>query len=273
MDHWGALHRELDRWQAAGQSASLWWRDDDATAPTAALDRLLALAGERNIPVCLAVVPVDAGAPLAARLSGPGANNGADTGAIDVAQHGYAHRNHAPANAKKSELGLGRPLADRLGELANGRRRLARLFGRRLLPVLVPPWNRIDPALVARLGEVGLSGLSTSGARRHANPVAGITQANIHCDPIDWHQGRGFVGTDRALQWLIGHLRARREANDADPTEPTGLLTHHLVMDADAWRFVRRLTQETAAHPGACWLSPEAVFGVNYAGATIGTGR
>ncbi len=269
MDHWDDLHRELDRWLAAGRSASLWWRDDDAIEPTAALDRLLALAARWRIPICLAVVPAAAGQPLAARLSGTGAG----TGAIDVAQHGYAHRNHAPAGAKKSEFGDDRPLADRLRELATGRQRLARLFGPRLLPVLVPPWNRIEPALVARLGEIGLRGLSTSGARRQARPVAGITQANIHCDPIDWHQGRGFIGTDRALQRIIDHLRARREGDDADPTEPTGVLTHHLVMDADAWRFTRRLAREITAHPGARWLSPAAVFGLSYADVTMGTGR
>ena len=265
MDCWDELQRELDRWQAVGLRASLWWRDDDAIEPTAALDRLLDLTADRDIAICLAVVPAAAGAPLAARLAG--------AGAVDVAQHGYAHRNHAPATAKKSEFGDDRPIADRLGELAAGRRRLARLFGRRLLPVLVPPWNRIDPALIAGLGEVGLAGLSTSGARRQASPAAGITQANIHCDPIDWHQGRGFVGTDRALHRLIAHLRARREGGATDPTEPTGLLTHHLVMDVDAWRFVRRLARQTTAHLGARWLSPGAVFGVSSAEVTTGTGR
>ena len=265
MDHWDALHRELDHWQAAGRHASLWWRDDDAFEPSAALDRLLALAGEWKIPICLAVVPAPAGATLVARLAG--------TEAVAVAQHGYAHRNHAPAAAKKSEFGDGRPLADRLRELAAGKRRLARLFGRQQLPVLVPPWNRIDPALVARLGEIGLHGLSTSGARRQASPVPGITQANIHCDPIDWRQGRGFVGTDQALHRLIGHLRARRAGGEADPSEPTGLLTHHLAMDADTWRFARRLARETAAHCAVRWLSPGAVFGLSCTNVTIGTGR
>ena len=43
MTGWADLDAELDRWKAAGRAATLWWRDDDATRPTPALDRLLAL--------------------------------------------------------------------------------------------------------------------------------------------------------------------------------------------------------------------------------------
>ena len=57
-----------------------------------------------------------------------------------------------------------------LGELGTGRMALERLFGARPLPVLVPPWNRIAPALVPTLPEIGFAGLSTFGARRaHAS--------------------------------------------------------------------------------------------------------
>ena len=40
---WAVLEAELDLWQAAGRTASFWWRDDDAVAATPALSRLLAL--------------------------------------------------------------------------------------------------------------------------------------------------------------------------------------------------------------------------------------
>ena len=189
-----------------------------------------------------------------------------------VVQHGYAHRDHAPAGARKSELGAGRPLADRLRELKAGRRRLAHLFGRRLLAVLVPPWNRIEPGLVSHLAEAGYRGLSTIGARQQARPAAGLIQVNVHCDPIDWRNGRTFIGTAPALDRVIAHLRARR-AGRADPAEPTGLLTHHLAMDADGWRFAARLLSETAAHPGVRWLGPEETFRASCAAAEIGIDR
>ena len=31
---WPDLTAELDRWGEAGRTATLWWRDDDATAPS-----------------------------------------------------------------------------------------------------------------------------------------------------------------------------------------------------------------------------------------------
>ncbi|HUA50624.1 MAG TPA: hypothetical protein VMB81_00595, partial [Candidatus Sulfotelmatobacter sp.] len=67
-DPWNALEREFAQWAAAGRTATLWWRDDDAVAPSAALDRLLTL-GAGRAPVALAVVPEPAGEPLARRLA------------------------------------------------------------------------------------------------------------------------------------------------------------------------------------------------------------
>ena len=57
---WRDLTWELDAWATAGQTATLWWRDDDATRPTPALARLRQLAQDNGIPVALAVVPAGA---------------------------------------------------------------------------------------------------------------------------------------------------------------------------------------------------------------------
>ena len=54
------LERELDAWAAAGRTATLWWRDDDAAGATPALERLLALADELATPLALAVIPARA---------------------------------------------------------------------------------------------------------------------------------------------------------------------------------------------------------------------
>jgi hypothetical protein len=71
------------------------------------------------------------------------------------------------------------------------------------------------------------------------------------------------------LDLLIGHLRARRQANAeptaagsprADPDEPSGLLTHHLVMDEAAWGFVSRLLATLGDHPSARWIAAEEAF-------------
>ena len=69
MSDWTALQEELEAWRASGRSATLWWRDDDATDCTPALERLLNLAGRYGVPVSLAVIPARATKGLAARLA------------------------------------------------------------------------------------------------------------------------------------------------------------------------------------------------------------
>ncbi len=233
---WAAIGQELARWRDAGREAVLWWRDDDAADVTPALDRLLDLQRDHEVPLALAIVPASATAALAARL-------GAVPG-LDLLQHGYAHTNHAPAGDKKEELGTQRPSMVVLGELGTGWMALERLFGRRALPVLVPPWNRIAPGLVPALPEIGYRGLSTFGIRRRVSPVSGLVQVNTHLDLIDW-KARRFAGSDAMLAAFAAALSAAR-----DTGEPIGLLSHHLAMDEAAWSFLQSFWAAVKGMPG-----------------------
>ncbi len=251
MVDWRGLNDELDRWGEAGLGASLWWRDDDAAGPSPSLDRLLSLHRRTGAPLALAVIPARAEAATAERVAGEAA--------IDALQHGYAHTNHAPPDARKAELADRRETAGMVAELRDGWRRIERLFGDRALAVLVPPWNRIAAALVAHLGAAGYVGLSTYGARNGTHAACGVVQVNTHIDIIDWRGSRGFVGDDAALGMAIAHLAARR-AGAADRDEPTGLLTHHLVHDAAAWRFVDTFIAATRGHAAARWIGAREAF-------------
>jgi hypothetical protein len=245
---WSGLEQELALWRAAGRTATLWWRDDDAVCPTPALDRLLALAA--GLPLALAVIPGQAVAGLAERLE--------DCPAVTVLQHGWQHTNHAPSDQRKAELGPHRPLDTMLAELAAGRQRLAGLFGRRALAVLTPPWNRMSAHLVPLLSDAGYIGLSTAGPRRQAGPSPGLRQVNTHVDLVAWRTRR-FVGTGSALGLVTAHLAARRTGS-VDADEPTGLLTHHLIMDRDSEAFVERLAGLTRRHPATRWLGAAEAF-------------
>ncbi|MGH6958856.1 MAG: polysaccharide deacetylase family protein, partial [Dongiaceae bacterium] len=266
MTGWADLERELDAWAAAGRCATLWWRDDDAVEASDVLDRLLELAttvAARPLPVALAVIPMRASAGLARRLE--------ETPATGVLLHGFAHVNHAPPGDKKAEFGAHRPPEPMLAEITAGRDRLTDLFGKRALPVLVPPWNRVASGIVNRLGEARVTGLSTYGPRAARHPAPGMTQVNTHIDVIDWHSGRGFVGASIALHLAVGHLAQRRQRS-VDPDEPTGLLTHHLVHDPETSAFLATFFARTAAHPAAVWLAAADVF-VQGPGTTPGAAR
>ncbi len=231
-DPWQALAGELDLWP---EPADFWWRDDDAAAWSPALERLVeALDG---VPFALAAVPAEAAADL------PGA----------ILQHGWRHGNHAGPAEKKAEFGPHRPQETMLVELEAGRERLKALYDRRFLPVLVPPWNRIDPALAARLPGAGWQGLSVFRPRR--SPF----ETNAHVDPVAWRTHRGFRGEAEVLDDIAAHLRARRTGT-ADRGEPTGILSHHLVADEAGFAFFRELARFVAAHPRAGWRDPATLW-------------
>jgi len=248
---WPALDRELDLWLALDRRATLWWRDDDACGDTPALQRLLAIARAQDVPVAVAAIPAKSGSMLADAI--------APFSQATIVQHGYAHANHAPPGERGAELGNHRPLGERLDELANGRRSLARLFGGRFSAVLVPPWNRIDAASLAALPSAGIHGVSCFGARTSPQPHAGVAQVNTHVDPIAWRRDRAFIGEASALLRLVDHLRARRLA-EVDASEPTGILTHHLVFPEAAWEFLDALFARTRRHAAAAWLDVHALF-------------
>ena len=249
---WDRLEREFDAWAAAGRRATLWWRDDDAVASTPALDRLLRVTGSAGIPLALAVVPASAEESLAAAITA--------REDVTVLQHGYAHANHAAPGTRAVECGGTRPLDQVAMELTLGRERLAAMFERRFLPVLVPPWNRIEPALLPRLEGLGYLGLSTWGARAGVEAAPRLRQVNTHADPILWRKGRGFGGAERVTEALAGHLAARREGT-ADSDEPTGLLTHHLAHDEPGWAFLAELSERLSSRSGLRWIAVGETFG------------
>ena len=237
---WSALALELTRWREAGRAPRFWLRDDDAVEPTAALDRLVGLTRAHVVPLALAVIPAHTGAPLARFLS-------RETH-VAVVVHGWSHENHAPHGAKKQELGAHRAADMVCAELAAGLARLADLHGQMALPVLVPPWNRVDAALIPHLAPLGFAGLSVFG-KPFAAPLPVV---NSTVDIIDWHATRGC--RDHAA--LVGDILAQLRAAFAGPdTSTVGVLTHHLVHDDKAWAFLERLFAITAAGGGANWLS------------------
>jgi hypothetical protein len=244
---WAALHEELDCWAASGRSATFWWRDDDAVSATPALGRLLAMRKALGEPLALAVIPAGADASLREALA-------AEQG-VDVLQHGWAHANHAPEGERpKAELGPHRPHDAIAAELVQGWLKLAELIGPALLPVLVPPWNRIDAGLLPLLPRLGYAAVSTFKPRPAREAAPGLIVLNTHIDIIDWPGTRAFCGDEAAITAACDHLRAKR-TGAADAAEPTGLLTHHLAHDDGCWDFIGRFVSETAGHAGARWVA------------------
>lgn len=250
MASWNDLQRELDYWQAQSQTATFWWRDDDAIEDTPALQRLLTETADCGVGI--AVIPADLKPCLPSAVA---VNHHAW-----ILQHGYDHCNYAPPRVKKMELGEHRAIDVLSRQLSFGYEQLAEAFSEQFIPVLVPPWNRYTTALIPHLNRIGLTGVSAMWGRRYTYPAPHVLQVNTHVDPIAWREDRGYVGDDQALGQVIKHLIRRRIGSDVWRYEPTGLLTHHLVQDEATWGFCRQLQRFIAAHPAGRWLSPADIF-------------
>lgn len=236
---WRPLREALARFEAEGKSMRLWLRDDDASEPAAALDQLISLTGSFAVPVALAVIPQLSSGALVQRL--------ADAHHVTPVIHGWSHQNHAPPTQKKQELGNHRPLDAVLGDLALAMERMTLLFGDPLVPMLVPPWNRISADILPHLHQLGYRALSCFGIDRQP---ASVPVFNTHVDLIDWHTTRGCRDHALLVDDLMTHLKRTGRSG-----EPIGILTHHLVHDEAAWAFLDQLFTLTGSSPCCRWLS------------------
>lgn len=229
-----SLIKTLEKRASGGCPVQFWLRDDDAIEPTKPLDRLLDLCEQHGVPVTLAVIPALSGNPLVSNL--------APSSQVAVAVHGWSHQNYAPASEKKQELGLHRPLTEVVAELERGYADLEQRHTEQFVPLLVPPWNRIDAAVIQALPGIGFTGLSTFGAQT-SNLIPMI---NTHVDLIDWRGSRGGRPTTDLANEIVNLIQNTRT--------PIGILGHHLVHDDNAWQFLEQLFAATVEHEGASWV-------------------
>jgi len=246
---WDALAQSCSRVHDAGGTVEFWWRDDDATQAGAAIDRLLKLADRARVPIALAAIADLAQPSLFAEL----------TPYACVLQHGCDHRNRAGPGEKKNEFPAGEAIADALARLAASRERLARLAGARMLPVLVPPWNRLSAALLPHLAAAGFRGLSRYGGEADGVIATGLRQLDTHVDIIDWHGGRVFAGEETVLGQAARAV-ASAPVEAAKGRGPIGWLTHHACHDEAAWRFLERLFEASRHWPGVRWIAARDYF-------------
>lgn len=242
------LTAHLDWFAERGLKARFWWRDDDAIEPTPALDRLLDIANTYQIEVGLAVIPEPATQALADRLR--------NEPYAKVLLHGYRHKNYQRKDLgeKAAELGTRRDPAEAIDELRQGKARLEQMFGDSFIPALVPPWNRMTPEIGRGAAAIGLAGRSSFNWFHEAEPH----WLQTHIDMIKWKKGRRFIGWRSSAMRFDLQLTRRRNS----PAEPIGILSHHLAMEEDSFRFLEEVHAITSAHPGAEWPPIHDLFAI-----------
>ncbi len=247
---WRPLLAELDLWHRQGLSAQFWLRDDDAVAPSVALERLARLSERFSASVLLAVIPMLADEELAAfQRSAP---------SLLPCQHGVWHRSHSVPGQKNAEFGAGRDIESALVEIAQGQERLNSLFGPASLPIFVPPWNRIGSESAARLPGLGFAGLSCFRGFALGED-GGPALANTHLDIVDWHGGRVGRDAESLAAELATHLARERETPCGRETI-FGILLHHRDHDEMAWGGLGTLLEIIAGHRAARLIDPRGLF-------------
>jgi hypothetical protein len=248
LSDWSIKHQgledELARWSNAGRKIRLFLRDDDAVSDTPPLRQLIALCQRYSVPLLLAAVPKFADETLA-HLVNP-------VPLVTGAVHGYAHQSHSPVGHKPCELDGFRPLEKVVAEMRAGRARLLALFDGRVSGLLVPPWNRIHDEVLAHVAEAGFEGVSAHGWP-DASPT--VKMVNVHVDIIFW--SGGTVG--RSPNWVDAQLAANLGEARMRGWQPIGILTHHLVHDAQAWTVLEQIFM-MFSQPNAEWVTADSII-------------
>lgn len=238
------LGSELALWTKSGHAPVLWWRDDDARAPTDALERLLVLSRRHAAPLTLAAIAGPDLSQLTRRIE--------TEPHVELAVHGFTHVNRQPEGQGFGEI-IDTDDIDWVRAQLRATVMLFRHAGVR--PTLfVPPWNNLQPQLLAVLPDSSIT--TVSGFDQASGPRDGVMRLDAHLDVLRWKGGGRFRGTWRFLSRMRRLMAQRRKAGQWG--EPIGLLTHHLDHDKATWMFLERflatfrvtarrhLTRETA---------------------------
>jgi peptidoglycan/xylan/chitin deacetylase (PgdA/CDA1 family) len=244
------LRRALD---AAAEPRVFFFRDDDVGWGDEVLPPLLDLFVAHDVPVDLAVIPMELTVRGAAMVR---ERVGATGGRIGVHQHGLFHVNHEP-NGRKWEFGGARPAPAQRADIAQGQQRLADMLGGLPRPIFTPPWNRCTEATGWALRDLGFRALSRDSTAPTLG-IPGLCELPVHVDWLARRKGQ------RLSRVQVGELLAARRG-----TAPTGVMLHHAVMDATDREAARELLELLASHGRARCLSMMQILatGASLAGA------
>ncbi|HJV40936.1 polysaccharide deacetylase family protein [Caulobacter sp.] len=220
------LDQELRRWARAGRAPVLWWRDDDARAPTEALERLLDLSRRHDAPLTLAAIAGPHLPALVRRLEGePGA---------EIAVHGFTHVNRQPPGRAYGEVVAEDDVAWVRAQLRAAVMTFHRAGAQPTL--FVPPWNNLAPQMLEALADSPIR--AVSAFEQPMGTHEGLFRLDAHLDVLRWKGGGRFRGSWRFLSRLRRMMAERRASGRWN--EPIGLLTHHLDHDRATWRFLEQ---------------------------------
>ena len=220
------IAQAIDDWKLAGLRPKMFLRDDDAVKDSPSLDRLFKLCEKHSIPILLYAIPA-----LCEPSFGPAVRKAAH---VNVAVHGYTHRNHAPPGRPHCELCPDRPISVIIDELRSGRDKLMDICDGRISELLVPPWNLIGDQVAEASLELGFKGISAHGWGRMTE---GLPRINTHVDPIIWSKARTFHTLDDIFEQTAHQLDTAKRLGFSF----IGIVSHHQEYTDESWSAFENL--------------------------------
>lgn len=237
------LERELGLWSDSGLTPTFWWRDDDAISDTPALRKLIETAQLAGLTVAIGVVAEraeDSVLPLTASAGCP------------LWQHGWGHHFH-----DDGEFGDSRPLDAMIEDALRGQETLDSRFGPdRWQRVFVPPNHRLSMSFKALIPTLGYVGVSAGDPLTPG--LEGVREVNAEVDVMNWPARK--VLPSETIQRMITAVLEQRRSGLIPSDRPTGILTHHLAFDDDAWRGVFAIVKALRTHPVVRFVPAAEVF-------------
>ena len=206
---------ELALWRAAGQKQTFWIRDDDATCVTEQLERLLSIATRYDVSVGLALIPGSLQADLVDFLRTQSRN-------FHPMCHGWKHVDYGDAG-NPNEFGNSRSHSATCQDATLALQAFRAHFAG-TEAVFVPPFNRITPAMIGALADIGYAGLSV-GPRPLERRIARVVN-RFGLDTEPEHRLEGSAAAHRCprrsdrLAVGIGSGDGRRRASDGWAAAP-----------------------------------------------------
>jgi len=199
----------------APEPVDLFVRDDDVGWADDRLWRLLDLLAEHELPVDLAVIPMELSPRAARELC---IRSESAPGMVSWHQHGFAHANHEPTG-RKHEFGPSRARWVQRRDVDEGQGRLRDLLGNSD-PIFTPPWNRCTATTGQCLVELGFEALSRE-SRAASIAIPGLVELPVNIDWFAHHKGVRLNRTEFG-KLLAGVIKRSMRV---------GLMLHHAEMN------------------------------------------
>lgn len=229
------LGEALQHLQDTQKEIKIFLRDDDSDEDIEPLRHLLDISLSRQIPLTLAVIPGTLQDSAIRLLKN---HKRATSTLLEVHQHGWMHLNHEK-EGRKCEFGPSRGYEEQREDIATGKALLEQTFHGRFFPAFTPPWNRCTTDTFKVLDDLGFRIFSKDQGKESVSGYR-FREISTTIDLYRWKGGATMKAPDEIVNTLIDQIQDARTV---------GLLLHHKVMDAHAFRFLDHLLQELSRLP------------------------